>query len=88
MKLFGQDELAQLGGLQAVHRAVVADGDRLVALQQHAAVQRGRGALRAGGRCLARYRGARRVGRRSAAERGGGQGGLHGGFLGHCSAFC
>ena len=88
MKLFGQDELAQLGGLQPVHRAVVADGDRLVALQQHAAVQRGGGAQRAGGRCLARYRGARRVGRRSAVERGGGQGGLHESFLGHCSAFC
>ena len=32
MKLFGQDELAQVGGLQAVDRAVVADGDGFVAL--------------------------------------------------------
>ena len=34
MELLGQNQLAQLGGLQAVHRAVVHDGDSLVAAQQ------------------------------------------------------
>ena len=36
--LLGQNELAQLGGLQPVDRAIVADGDRFLTLKQGAAV--------------------------------------------------
>ena len=37
-ELFGQDEFAQLGGLQAVSSTVVHDGDGFLALQERGAV--------------------------------------------------
>ena len=49
MKLFGQDQLAQTGGLQAIQRAVVLDGDGLVSAQQAVAVHGGQvGRIRQG----------------------------------------
>ena len=38
LALFGQNEFAQLGSLQAVRRAVVHDGDGFLALEQGVAV--------------------------------------------------
>ena len=84
-ELLGQDELAQLGGLKAVHRAVVADGDRLVPLKQCAAVNGpcDRFGRMGGGVACARGGQLRRYGwdrRNITQERGGGQCGLHGEF--------
>lgn len=42
--LFGQDQLAQLGGLQAVHRSIVVNGHGFLSLQERAAVYRRRSA--------------------------------------------
>ena len=53
MKLFGQDQLAQLGGLQAVDGTVVVDFDSLLALQQILALHSGGAGLRGGRLALA-----------------------------------
>ena len=78
MRLFGQDELAQARGLQAVNVAVVGNGDAFVSLQQIAAVN---GlctrrlwllaGLAAAGEITVTVRGAE-------GQRGGGQAGRHG----------
>src|SRR6218665_721203 len=83
---FGQDQFAQFGRLQAVHRAVVADGHRLFSLQQGAAVDGGGGARCR--RCIVDARvGAqrsRRLGGGAKHGRGAGHGGWHGVVL--CSS--
>ena len=78
MKLLGQDEFAELGGLQAVDRAVVVDGHGLVALQQCVAVQCSR--VEGFAVACSRWRGASLVCVRGAPKRGRGHIGLHGDF--------
>ena len=75
-ELLGQDELAQLGGLQAVDRAVVADGDRFLTLKQGAAVYGTRNGVDRMGRVTVCTRDGQ-IGWDVTQERGGGQSGLH-----------
>ena len=46
--LFGEDQLAEFGGLEAVDRSVVQDADRLAALQEFCAFKQGSGTGLAG----------------------------------------
>ena len=77
MKLFGQDQLAQPGGLQAIDKTVVRDGHRFLSLQQVHAVERAPWNIALDGGGLLGVLGAWGAAARGRRKRGDGEGGWH-----------